>query len=195
MVGEVGALTQTAFMVTTGALAAPTGAGGVIVDVVATGADVASGRTSLGTGTVVVAAAAGGALLHLRFVDDAIGPVAPRLAKGPYSQVGGHHIHAKAAFRGHVAYDPQQGFAISEQFMRQRGWRHPVMTTKQRELFLELARSGRPNTLKEHSRIAVEAMKAAGASDSEARSLVAESLRNLREQGVRVPTDIPWAPQ
>jgi len=91
-----------------------------------------------------------------------------------------------------VSYDPAKGFAISREFMRERGWVHEAMTAKQQELFRELARSGRPNTLKEHSRIAVEALKAARASEAEARVLVAESLRNLREQGVRAPTGIPW---
>jgi uncharacterized protein YoaH (UPF0181 family) len=55
-----------------------------------------------------------------------------------------------------------------------------------------LANSGRPNTLAEHSRIAVQALQAGGASETQARALVAESLRDLRSQGVRVPTRIPW---
>ena len=66
------------------------------------------------------------------------------------------------------------------------------MTTKQRELFDELASSGRANTLKEHTRIAVESLIAGGATRAEARALVAESLRNLRAQGVRAPANIPW---
>lgn len=67
------------------------------------------------------------------------------------------------------------------------------MTNKQRELFKELAQSGRPNTLKEHYRIVVEALRSGGASTQEARSLVAESLINLRQQGVIKPTHIPWS--
>jgi hypothetical protein len=55
-----------------------------------------------------------------------------------------------------------------------------------------LAESGRPNILQEHSRIAVEALIAGGASREQARKLVAESLWNLRKQGVRQPTNIPW---
>ncbi len=76
--------------------------------------------------------------------------------------------------------------------MKSRGWDHQAMTNKQRELFNELAKSGKPNTLKEHTRIAVEALEAGGATTAEARSLVAQSLKNLREQGVRIPTSIPW---
>jgi RHS repeat-associated protein len=63
-------LTATAFTVTTGALAAPAGAGAAAVDVVATGLDVASGRTSLTGGAIVVTAVAAGSLLHFSFADD-----------------------------------------------------------------------------------------------------------------------------
>jgi uncharacterized protein YoaH (UPF0181 family) len=76
--------------------------------------------------------------------------------------------------------------------MKSYGLNHQKMTSKQRELFKELAESGRPNTMQEHSRIAVEALIAGGASRGQARKLVAESLWNLRKQGVRQPTNIPW---
>ncbi len=72
--------------------------------------------------------------------------------------------------------------------MRDNGLDHNIMTSKQRELFKELYESGRPNTLEEHTRIAREALKAGGASDS----IINASLRNLREQGVTAPTRIPW---
>lgn len=111
---------------------------------------------------------------------------------GPYKTVGGHHVHAKAAFKESMEYDPRSGFSISRDFMKSKGWNHQDMTNAQRRGFKELKDSGRPNTMREQSRIAVDALKAGGASHSEARSLVAESLMNLREQGVRAPTNIPW---
>ena len=111
---------------------------------------------------------------------------------GSYSSVGGHHVHAKAGFKGHPSYSKTKGFAISQDYMKSRGWVHEDMTKMQRKLFDQLAASGGPNTLKEHSRIAVESLMAGGASRAEARSLVAESLRNLREQGVRAPSHVPW---
>jgi len=76
--------------------------------------------------------------------------------------------------------------------MRSRGWRHELMTAMQQRLFRQLKASGLPNIMKEHTRIAVEALKAGGATEAEARALVAESLKNLRQQGVRQPTTIPW---
>jgi RHS repeat-associated protein len=75
------------------------------------------------------------------------------LEKGPYGRAGGHHIHSQAAFRGHVSYDPKKGLSVSEAYMTKRGWKHDSATAKQRELFAELRRSGRPNTLEEQSRI------------------------------------------
>ena len=111
---------------------------------------------------------------------------------GRYSEVRGHHVHAKAGFRGHTTYDPRRGFSISQDFMESRNWSHQDMTSTQQRLFRELGASGRPNTLTEHTRIAVEALKAGGATDAEARTLVAQSLRDLRSQGARSPTRIPW---
>ncbi|MGO0060741.1 hypothetical protein ACTID9_12140 [Brevibacillus fluminis] len=111
---------------------------------------------------------------------------------GEYKNAGGHHIHAKAGFRGHATYSPDEGFAISQQFMRDMGWDHQLMTNEQRRLFKELAKSGRPNTLVEHTRIAVEALIAGKATRDEARYLVTQSLLNLREQLVKDPTRIPW---
>lgn len=111
--------------------------------------------------------------------------------KGRYGDVGGHHVHSKVAFNG-TTYDSDDGFAISQKFMSDNGWEHQAMTNEQRKLFKELKNSGRPNTMREHSRIAVEALIAGGATREEARSLVAESLLNLRSQYVRNPSRIPW---
>lgn len=111
---------------------------------------------------------------------------------GEYGDVGGHHVHAKAGFKGDVNYDPKKGFSISQNFMKDNGLDHNSMTSKQRELFKELYESGRPNTLEEHTRIAREALKAGGASDSMIDDLINASLKNLSEQGVTAPTRIPW---
>jgi hypothetical protein len=54
-----------------------------------------------------------------------------------------------------------------------------------------LARSGRTNSLAEHTRIAEEAFVAGGATRAEAQALV-QSLQDLAQQGVIAPTRIPW---
>ncbi|RDU23588.1 hypothetical protein DWV06_08795 [Anaerosacchariphilus polymeriproducens] len=101
-------------------------------------------------------------------------------------------MHAKAAFKGDINYDPNKGFSISQDFMKNNGLSHSDMTTKQRQLFKELYESGRPNTIEEHTRIAREALEAGGASESQIDELITNSLNNLKEQGVTNPTRIPW---
>ena len=98
-------------------------------------------------------------------------------------------LFAKAGFKGDVNYDPKKGFLISQNFMKDYGLDHNIMTSKQRELFKELYESDRPNTLEEHTRIAREALKA---SDSMIDDLINASFKNLSEQGVTAPTRIPW---
>jgi hypothetical protein len=76
--------------------------------------------------------------------------------------------------------------------MQSRGSNHNAMTLAQRRLYGELAATRRGHTLRDHSRIAVEALVAGAATRKQAESLVRESLRNLREQGVTAPSSIPW---
>lgn len=76
--------------------------------------------------------------------------------------------------------------------MKSKGWNHIDMTRKQRQLFDELFKRGAPNTLKAHSYIAKEALIAGGATGREANILVRMSISNLNDQGVRIPTRIPW---
>jgi RHS repeat-associated protein len=110
---------------------------------------------------------------------------------GVYGRVFGHHVHAQSAFAGHVSYHPRRGFCISNEFMESRGWRHQLMSARQNTLYAELRRSGRPNTLQEHNRIAVEALMAGGASREQAEALVVLSVLNLQAQGALHPTRIP----
>jgi RHS repeat-associated protein len=111
---------------------------------------------------------------------------------GPYKQAKGHHVHAKAAFKENLAYDPKEGFSISQSFMKENGLDHAAMTRYQRQAFKELSQSGGANTMSTHTRIAVEALQAGGASREMARSLTAQSLNTLRNSGVRTPSNIPW---
>ena len=111
---------------------------------------------------------------------------------GPYKSVKGHHVHAKAAFKDHMSYNNKDGFSISQSFMKENGLDHAAMTRYQRQAFKELSQSGRANSLKEHTQIAVDALMAGGSSREMARSLTAKSLNTLRNSGVRTPTNIPW---
>ena len=114
------------------------------------------------------------------------------VAAGKYRKSGGHHVHAKAAFKGHPCYNAGEALSLSQDAMRLKGWSHQAMTNRQRELFKSISDGNLPNTLTAHTSIAVEALVAGGATKAEARSLVAASLRNLRDQGVYMPMNIPW---
>jgi hypothetical protein len=125
---------------------------------------------------------------------DSTGGITKKFADeiGEYGDIGGHHVHAKAAFKNIIQYDPKKGFSVSQKLMSDMDWDHQAMTKTQRQLFKELAESGRTNTLAEQSRIAEEALIAGGASPTDAKILVELSLDNLAQQGVTVPSNIPW---
>jgi len=93
----------------------------------------------------------------------------------------------QSGFQGHLLYSKWQAFSI----MKKMGWNHNDMTRMQGKLFRELAQSGEKNF--KNTRIAVRALEAGGATNAEARALVAESLWNLKMQGVIEPTHIPWS--
>ena len=111
---------------------------------------------------------------------------------GLYRDVGGHHIHAKAAFKQNASYSLRDGWSISQQYMKDRGWNHQAMKNYQRKAYKEMRDGKRPNTIQEHNRIAIEALEASGASRVEAVQLTTESLGNLYQQNAKTPTDIPW---
>ncbi len=105
-------------------------------------------------------------------------------------------MHAKAAFTSSPLYNLNQALSISQQDLAANGWNHGLMTAAQRTAFASLWRSigagtGR-NTMLIHDQIAVDALVAGGVPLAGARSLVAQSLWNLRTQGVTAPTDVPW---
>ncbi len=54
-----------------------------------------------------------------------------KAAVGPYRAVGGHHIHAKAAFRGSTTYSAKAGIAISQKAMIEAGIDHVAVTAAQ----------------------------------------------------------------
>ena len=72
------------------------------------------------------------------------------------------------------------------------GGDHKKFTAAQRRLFTDLAKGGRPNTLVEHTKIAVECLVEGNIERGLARKMVAAALKDLKRSGVKFPTDIPW---
>lgn len=83
-VEDMSQVTAVAFTASMGALAAPTGLGGMIVDAGAAAADVASGKVSAGTGAVVVTALVAGVALHLRVGGEGLTGTGGRAAESPW---------------------------------------------------------------------------------------------------------------
>ena len=113
----------------------------------------------------------------------------------PYGGPGrGHHIHAKAAFRGNPNYDENEAPALPKEAMEE--GQHGLMTSNQNTLFRELGRdvanNVRQNTLAEHSRIAMRVLVDAGFTREQASRWVAQSERWLQSQGITKPECIPW---
>jgi uncharacterized protein YoaH (UPF0181 family) len=79
--------------------------------------------------------------------------------------------------------------------MAARNWVHlgpGSITSTQHRLWRQFAATGAPNAMKVQNSVAIDALMAGGATRTEARSLVAESLRNLRNQGGRAPSRTPY---
>ncbi|WP_085784439.1 DUF637 domain-containing protein [Candidatus Nucleicultrix amoebiphila] len=134
-------------------------------------------------------------LTSLKDFKKAHGALKTKASMGEYRHTGGHHVHAKKAFEGHINYDPKKGFSISNEYMKSLGIDHLKVTSTQRRLFGELAKSGKPNTLKEHTRIAVESLVSGGEGKltyNQARNIVSKSLKSLKAANVKTPTTIPW---
>jgi hypothetical protein len=116
----------------------------------------------------------------------------PPKGTGAYRNVGGHHIHAKKAFEDYPGYDLRDAFSVSGDVLGHYGVRHVDITVAQQRLFRELATSGSPNTLTQHSRIAYQAMVEAGLPPTVAKNLVLQSISDLVRKGVVEPMKIPW---
>ena len=108
-----------------------------------------------------------------------------------YGSNGGHHIHAQSAFKGHPKYNGREALSLSQTHMAEMGWNHNAMTTAQGRLYRALERSGREHTMAVTNRIAELALRKGHVPKETARDLVAMSLRNLLNQGVRKPSYIP----
>jgi hypothetical protein len=117
------------------------------------------------------------------------------IGTGFYKDVFGHHVYSKKAL-GELA-NTDKMFAISDDFMAARGFRHQTVTKFQRSAYEQLKKAGITPTLRDHTRIAVEALVKAGIKPAEARQLVTLGLRNLRKQGVKFSdnTKHPWGPR
>jgi len=95
---------------------------------------------------------------------------------------GGHHIFAERAFEGMKGYSKSNALSIGNAELQRLGLKHlgsNSITSTQQRLFRELASSGRPNTLKEHARIAKETLIEHGLSRRDASNVVKKAQQQL----------------
>jgi hypothetical protein len=110
----------------------------------------------------------------------------------PYGEVGGHHIPAKSAFRGAMAYDAKGALAVSNEELARFNVRHVAVTGAQKTLYREFAKTGAKLTWEEVQRIETEALLRGGMSSDVARAAVNQAIAALKKAGVPSPTRIPW---
>ncbi len=84
---------------------------------------------------------------------------------GAYKDVGGHHVHAKAGFKNDENYKQLVGkvYSFGNDWMDDNGIDHAKITQCQRRKFKELETSPcLKNTMKEHTKIAVDCLVEGG---------------------------------
>ncbi len=107
---------------------------------------------------------------------------------GPHAKVGGHHVLSKASLKGIAQYNAKSGISLSLEFMEKNGLDHNLATRFQRSEYAKLKRDNITPRIKDDTRIAVGALRAAGASEKDARAITAQALRDAREQGLKSST-------
>ena len=99
----------------------------------------------------------------------------------------------KSAYKSEPKYNPNEALCLGKQEMDRLNIDHLKVSKEQRRLCEELQKAGKPMTREEQNRIAVQALQAGVASEQMARDIVARSLKDLKDKGIRHPTDMPWS--
>ena len=110
---------------------------------------------------------------------------------GQYNVVKGHHPLSKSAFRGDKFYDFQKSFSVSANSLGGQAI-HYAITGNQNRLYTAFKKTGEVLTLKKMSEIEIQAMVDAGIPRDIATGWVVKSLESLKQQGVKMLTNIPW---
>jgi hypothetical protein len=110
----------------------------------------------------------------------------------PYGGTGGgHHIPAKAAFKGAKGFDANKVLAIPNEEMARLGINHGLVSGAQQKLYRALAASGEEISWGAMRCIEIQALIKGGASSKIAQATVDKAISALRNAGIE-PTRIPW---
>ena len=109
----------------------------------------------------------------------------------PYNQGLGHHVPAKAAFRGHPKYLWRKVLAVSIAEMGRLGINHPTVSGAQNTLYRQFARTSESISWGIIGSIERQALRLGGADANVAAAIVDQTIAALKADGV-TPTRIPW---
>ena len=111
----------------------------------------------------------------------------------------GHHIIAKALFRGNTTYAPggvetlnRWALSLSDDTLRAIGTRHTILSGKQKSNYFAYLSEGRQLTFQGVFRIETKSLIDAGVEPGLARTIVRAGLDDLIARGVTAPTHVPW---
>jgi hypothetical protein len=129
-------------------------------------------------------------------VDDLVSALNPKAkfdlnGTGQNSVVKGHHPLAKSAFRSDKFYDLKKAFSVSANSLGGQAV-HNAITGNQNRLYSAFAKKGEVLTLDKMADIEIQAMFDAGIPKDIATGWVIKALQDLKAQGVKIITHIPW---
>ena len=112
---------------------------------------------------------------------------------GEFKNVGGHHPLSKIAFKSDKFYDLQKAFSVSINKLNEISVGiHAKITGQQNSLYSAFAKKNEVLTIDKMADIEIQAMVNAGVPRDVATGWVVKALENLKAQGVKVITNIPW---
>jgi hypothetical protein len=105
---------------------------------------------------------------------------------------GGHHVPAKAGFRGAQNYSENLAPAIPNEELERLCVDHGLISGAQTRLYKAFAKTGSALTWSSMKAIEVDALEWGGMSRAKAEATVDEAIARLKAMGVTGPTRIPW---
>lgn len=129
-------------------------------------------------------------------VDDVVGVLNSKAkfilkGTGPNNLVKGHHPLAKSAFKNDKFYDYKKAFSVSADALGGQSV-HNAITGQQNKLYSSFAKTGEVLTLEKMANIEIKAMTNVNIPEDIATGWVVKALKDLKDQGVKVITHIPW---
>jgi uncharacterized protein YfkK (UPF0435 family) len=108
-----------------------------------------------------------------------------------YKTVAGHHPLAKSALKGDKFYKWKEAFTVSANSLGGQAV-HNAITGNQNRLYSAFAKKGEVLTIDKMADIEIQAMFDAGIPKDIATGWVIKALQDLKDQGVKIITHIPW---